>query len=72
MSCPPNPAPQNTLTVREIISGMTGMVKTHLETFIKNTGKKPEKIIMFRDGVSEGQYGQVVQYVYLLLARDVN
>jgi eukaryotic translation initiation factor 2C len=46
---------------REIISGMTEMVKTHLQTFIKNTNKKPEKILMFRDGVSEGQYGQVVQ-----------
>jgi eukaryotic translation initiation factor 2C len=40
---------------------MTEMVKTHLQTFMKNTNKKPEKILMFRDGVSEGQYGQVVQ-----------
>lgn len=47
--------------VREIIDGMKGMVKTHLETFMKNTNKKPEKIFMFRDGVSEGQYGQVVE-----------
>jgi len=46
---------------REIISDMAGMVKTHLETFMKNTKKRPEKILMFRDGVSEGQYGQVVQ-----------
>ena len=37
------------------------MVKTHLETFIANQKAKPAKIIMFRDGVSEGQYAQVVK-----------
>lgn len=50
-----------TLIYREIIEDMTNMVIGHLKTFHKNTKAYPEKIIMFRDGVSEGQYGQVVQ-----------
>jgi eukaryotic translation initiation factor 2C len=40
---------------------MTDMVAGHLQTFHKNTKTYPKKILMFRDGVSEGQYGQVVQ-----------
>lgn len=41
----------------EIIADLISMMKTHIKTFQKNTKQKPAKIIMFRDGVSEGQYG---------------
>ncbi|WVQ98060.1 hypothetical protein IAU59_005182 [Kwoniella sp. CBS 9459] len=42
----------------EMIADLQDMVTTHIRLFEKNTGQKPAKIIMFRDGVSEGQYGQ--------------
>lgn len=36
------------------------MVKDHLMMFYKSTGGfKPHRIIMYRDGVSEGQFLQV-------------
>lgn len=41
----------------EIISDLEGMVKSHIKLFMQNMRAKPEKIVMFRDGVSEGQYG---------------
>jgi eukaryotic translation initiation factor 2C len=44
-----------------MIAHMEDMMVTHLNTFFKNTKTRPEKILMFRDGVSEGQYGQVVE-----------
>jgi len=37
------------------------MVHTQLLKFQQNTKNLPEKIIMFRDGVSEGQYGQCIK-----------
>ncbi len=37
------------------------MIYTHIKVFEKNTKAKPEKLLVFRDGVSEGQYGQVVE-----------
>ncbi|WVF69798.1 hypothetical protein IAT40_004577 [Kwoniella sp. CBS 6097] len=42
----------------EMIADLKDMITMHILLFEKNTGKKPEKVIMFRDGVSEGQYGQ--------------
>ena len=53
------------LHVSEIISDLENMVYSHILTFEKNTKAKPQKIIMFRDGVSEGQYGLVVKLVPL-------
>ncbi|GFZ47745.1 hypothetical protein JCM24511_05492 [Saitozyma sp. JCM 24511] len=44
----------------EIIPDFEGTMVTHMSTFKKNTGSAPEKILVFRDGVSEGQYAQVV------------
>lgn len=46
---------------REIIPDFEGMMVTHMSTFKKNTGSAPDKILVFRDGVSEGQYAQVVK-----------
>ncbi len=44
----------------EIIQELSTMVKDHLMMFYKSTGGyKPHRIIMYRDGVSEGQFLQV-------------
>ncbi|XP_022250179.1 protein argonaute-4-like isoform X2 [Limulus polyphemus] len=46
--------------VVEIIQNIKDMCKELLKAFYRNTkGKKPEKIIFYRDGVSEGQFSQV-------------
>ena len=38
-----------------------GMVQELLQEFYRNTKKRPEKIIVYRDGVSEGQFDAVVR-----------
>ncbi|KAG8492724.1 hypothetical protein CXB51_010450 [Gossypium anomalum] len=46
--------------VRGIVSG--GMIKEHLISFQRaNGGHKPELIIFYRDGVSEGQFSHVLR-----------
>ncbi|KAI3984640.1 hypothetical protein MKX01_004003, partial [Papaver californicum] len=42
----------------EIVHG--GMIREHLRAFRRSTGQKPHKIIFYRDGVSEGQFAQVL------------
>ncbi|XP_078445686.1 stabilizer of iron transporter SufD / Polynucleotidyl transferase [Wolffia australiana] len=39
-----------------------GMIKELLISFKKATGQKPQRIIFYRDGVSEGQFYQVLFY----------
>ncbi|XVE59481.1 hypothetical protein DITRI_Ditri05aG0049300 [Diplodiscus trichospermus] len=39
-----------------------GMIRELLVAFFKSTGQKPQRIIFFRDGVSEGQFSQVLLY----------
>ncbi|WRT64767.1 uncharacterized protein IL334_001701 [Kwoniella shivajii] len=46
----------------EIIQDLENMVYSHIVTFEKSTRAKPDKILFFRDGVSEGQYAHCVQY----------
>ncbi|PRD30004.1 UNVERIFIED_CONTAM: Ago2 [Trichonephila clavipes] len=44
----------------EIIQDLTSMILDLLHAFYRSTrGKKPEKIIFYRDGVSEGQFEKV-------------
>ncbi|ORY36495.1 Piwi-domain-containing protein [Rhizoclosmatium globosum] len=44
----------------EIISDLTGMVGEHLSQFqARAKGRLPERLLFFRDGVSEGQFGEV-------------
>ncbi|GFP93542.1 protein argonaute mel1 [Phtheirospermum japonicum] len=43
---------------RGLVSG--GMIREHLIAFYKSTGAKPHQIIFYRDGVSEGQFSQVL------------
>ncbi len=37
------------------------MVQELLQEFYRNTKKRPERIIVYRDGVSEGQFDAVVR-----------
>ncbi|XP_062105193.1 protein argonaute 5-like [Humulus lupulus] len=39
-----------------------GMIREHLISFRRATGAKPHRIIFYRDGVSEGQFSQVLLY----------
>ncbi|BGP57316.1 Protein argonaute [Rhodotorula sphaerocarpa] len=46
---------------KEFITDLAGMAETLIRGFIKaNRNNKPETIVMFRDGVSEGQWAPVV------------
>lgn len=45
---------------RGTVSG--GMIKELLISFRRSTGHKPQRIIFYRDGVSEGQFYQVLLY----------
>ena len=52
----------------EIINDLSTMVKDHLMMFYKSTGGyKPHRVIMYRDGVSEGQFTQVTSIFDLCL-----
>ncbi|XP_043692364.1 protein argonaute 10-like [Telopea speciosissima] len=46
--------------VRGTVGG--GMIRDLLVSFRKATGQKPQRIIFYRDGVSEGQFYQVLLY----------
>ncbi|POG78591.1 Piwi domain-containing protein [Rhizophagus irregularis DAOM 181602=DAOM 197198] len=45
----------------EIISDLTNMVKDALKVFYQTCGRKPERILFYRDGVSEYQFKQVLE-----------
>lgn len=45
----------------EIIADLANMVKDLLKTFYQTCGRKPERILFYRDGVSEGQFRHVLQ-----------
>ena len=44
---------------QEIIAELAAMVRDLLIEFYKSTRFKPQRIIFYRDGVSEGQFQQV-------------
>ncbi|KAJ4786535.1 Argonaute family protein [Rhynchospora pubera] len=46
---------------QEIISHLGEMVKEHLMSFRRKTNYEPAQIIFYRDGVSDGQFHQVLQ-----------
>ncbi|CEF69226.1 Protein argonaute-4 [Strongyloides ratti] len=46
----------------EIISDMAYMVRDLLIQFYRNTRFKPTRIVLYRDGISEGQFLNVLQY----------
>ncbi|XP_033120381.1 protein argonaute-2-like isoform X1 [Anneissia japonica] len=47
---------------QEIINDLSGMVRDLLVQFYRSTQFKPCRIIMYRDGVSEGQFPQVLAH----------
>lgn len=49
---------------QEIIQDLAAMVRELLIQFYKSTRFKPTRIIFYRDGVSEGQFQQVI-FVFL-------
>ncbi|KAI8354349.1 Piwi domain-containing protein [Mortierella sp. GBAus27b] len=44
----------------ENMVALTDMVVELLKTFFQSCGKKPERILFYRDGVSEGQFAEVL------------
>jgi len=44
----------------EIIVDLVNMAKELLKTFYQTCGRKPERILFYRDGVSEGQFAAVL------------
>ena len=47
---------QNTEQNEEVIQDMKNVTKELLKRFHEKTKRKPERLVMFRDGVSEGQF----------------
>ena len=54
---------------QETISNLDGMCASLLRQFYRAVQKKPERVIFFRDGVSEGQFQTVIQEELPLLRR---
>ncbi|KAI8828499.1 Piwi domain-containing protein, partial [Chytridium lagenaria] len=46
---------------QEVIQELASMVIELLKTFYQTCGAKPERIVFFRDGVSEGQFTEVLR-----------
>lgn len=47
----------------EVVADLSSMIQAHLKIFaIHNQGEYPERILIFRDGISEGQYAPVLTY----------
>lgn len=44
----------------EMIYDLKEMMKEQLKLYEQSVGELPEKILYFRDGVSEGQFAQVI------------
>lgn len=51
-----------TLYLQELIVELASMVREMLIEFYKSTRFKPQRIIFYRDGVSEGQFQQVSEW----------
>ncbi|VVA93223.1 unnamed protein product [Arabis nemorensis] len=50
----------------------SGLIREHLIAFRKATGQKPHRIIFYRDGVSEGQFNQVLLHEMTAIRRACN
>ena len=46
---------------QEMVSTLNEMMQERLKLWIKKNNRGPDKILIYRDGVSEGQYKQVLQ-----------
>ncbi|KAM5543406.1 hypothetical protein V8D89_002657 [Ganoderma adspersum] len=47
---------------KEMVEDLTRMTMERLQLYNRKNGKLPDRIIVFRDGVSEGQYKHVIMY----------
>ncbi|PIL23408.1 Argonaute [Ganoderma sinense ZZ0214-1] len=47
---------------KEMVEDLTRMTMERLQLYKRKNGKLPDRIIVFRDGVSEGQYRHVIMY----------
>jgi len=45
----------------EIVQDIRSMVKELLVSFYKSTGTKPERVLFYRDGISEGQFNEALR-----------
>ncbi|KAK5174216.1 uncharacterized protein LTR77_001296 [Saxophila tyrrhenica] len=48
--------------MQEMVQGLATMVIERLRLWLKKNGSLPTKIVLYRDGVSEGQYGLVLRH----------
>jgi len=48
-------------TKKEMITGLKDMMKERLESYQKSRNSLPKRIVVYRDGVSEGQYATVLR-----------
>ncbi|WWC66253.1 uncharacterized protein I206_100154 [Kwoniella pini CBS 10737] len=53
----------------EIITDLSSMIEEHLKIFHKHNGQYPERILIFRDGISEGQYAAVLSYEHVAILK---
>ncbi|XP_026461963.1 protein argonaute-4 isoform X2 [Ctenocephalides felis] len=53
----------------EIIEDLHSIMREHLLKFYKETHQKPQRIYFFRDGVSEGQFKQVLNSEFVAIRR---
>lgn len=49
---------------QEMIEDLADIMKAQLESYKRNTGTFPSKILFYRDGVSEGQFQTVSLVCY--------
>ncbi|OAL73236.1 hypothetical protein A7D00_3011 [Trichophyton violaceum] len=54
---------------QEMVDDLTDMLKSRLRLWHKKNGVYPENILVYRDGVSEGQYGKVLHEEHPRLLR---
>lgn len=54
---------------KEMIEDLEGMAIELLKLFYGETGMKPQRVVFYRDGVSEGQFQQVMDYEVQALCR---
>merc|ERR1719438_106147 len=52
---------------KDVITSLSGMVKDSLVNFYRQTGFKPHRIVMYRDGASESQFNAVLQFELLAI-----
>ncbi|XP_011498662.1 PREDICTED: protein argonaute-2-like [Ceratosolen solmsi marchali] len=54
---------------QEIISSLTEVIIIQLKYFLQKTGHQPQKIIYYRDGVSEGQFHEIMNEELMAIRR---